>query len=117
MFGSAAQKATKTKSSLAVLQEVLSHYKPLGYQTEAIKKPGCRSTFGKFKIESNKTQKTNATGDATRKQKKHRTKLRLTDPYDMRNQELKIEENKQAQRKTLNWKRRQRKKAEREIHL
>ena len=40
MFGSAAQKATKTKSSLAVLQELTSHQKPLGNQAEATKKPG-----------------------------------------------------------------------------
>ena len=35
----------------------------------------------------------------------------------MRNQELKMEENKRAQRKTLDWKRRQRRKAEREVPL
>ena len=94
MFGSAAQKATKTKSSLVVLQEVPSHQTSLGYQTEATKKPGHWSTFGKFKVDSDKTQKTSATDDATRKQKEHRTKPRITGPYETRNQELKTEENK-----------------------
>ena len=69
MFGSAVQKATKTKGSLAVLQEMPNHQKPLGYQTEATKKLGRWSIFGKFKVKSNKTQKTRATGDTTTKQK------------------------------------------------
>ena len=69
---------------------------------EATKKPGRWSTFGKSKVDSNKRQKTSATGDVTRKQREQRIKLRITDPYKMRNQELKMEENKRAQRKTLN---------------
>ena len=32
------------------------------------------------KAPTNKTQKISATGDATRKQRKHRTKTRITDP-------------------------------------
>ena len=102
MFGSAVQKATKTKGSLAVLQEMPNHQKPLGYQTEATKKTGRWSTFVKFKVDSKKTQKTKATGDTTKKQREHRTKLRITDLYETRGQELKTEENKRAQRKTLN---------------
>ena len=48
---------------------------------------------------------------------KYRTKSRIIDPYKTRNQELTMEENKRAQRKTLNWKRRQRKKVGREVPL
>ena len=84
---------------------------------ESAKKPRRWSTFGKFKVDSNKTHKISATGDATRKQRENRTKQRITDSYKARNQELKIEENKRAQRKTANWKRRQMKKIEREIPL
>ena len=47
MFGSAAQKATKTKISLAVLQELPSHQKPLRNQAEDTKKPGRWSSFEK----------------------------------------------------------------------
>ena len=90
MFGSAAQKTTKIKRSLAVLQEVPNYQKPLRYQTEATKKPRRWSTFGKFKVDSNKTQKISATGDATRKQREHRKKLRITDPYETRKQDLKM---------------------------
>ena len=39
----------------------------------------------KFNVDTNKTQKTSATGDTTRKQKKHRTKPRITDSYKTRN--------------------------------
>ena len=48
-----------------------SPQKPLGIRAEATKKPGRWSTFGKFKVDSNKAQKTSATSDVTRKQWKH----------------------------------------------
>ena len=70
MFRSVAQKAKKTKSSLGLLQELPSNQKPLGNQAEATKKPGRWSTFGKFKVDINMTQKISATGGATRKQGK-----------------------------------------------
>ena len=41
---------------------------------------------------------------------KHRTKPRITDLYEMRNQGLKMEESKRAQRNPLNWKLRQQQK-------
>ena len=81
MFRSAAQKATTTKSALAALQESPSQQKSLGNWAEDTKKP----EFGKFNVDTNKTQKTSATGDTTRKQKKHRTKPRITDSYKTRN--------------------------------
>ena len=63
-------------------------------------------------MSTKKTQETSGTGGTTRRQRKHRTKFRVTDPYKTRNQELKMEESKRAQRKVFNWKRRQQQKLE-----
>ena len=47
--------------------------------------------------------------------KKHKSKPRSTDPYTIRDQELKMEESKRALRRTLNWKSKQQKDLEREV--
>ena len=45
------------------------------------------------------------------------SKPRKINPYFLRDQELKIEENKQAQRKIFNWKRRQQQRLERDTKV
>ena len=102
MFRSAAQEATMAKSSLSALQDLPSHQEVPKVQVNATKKPGRWSMFGKFKTGTKKTQETNVAGGTTRRQRKHRPKPRTIYPFEMRNQELKIEENKGAQRKPLN---------------
>ena len=62
------------------------------------KKLSRRSTLGKFKVCTKKTQETSGTGGTTRRRRKHRAKLRTTDPYKTRNQELKMEESKRAKK-------------------
>ena len=56
MFGSAARKVTETKSSLPTLQEFPSHQEPVGNQVKVTKNPGRWSRFGKFRVETKKTQ-------------------------------------------------------------
>ena len=112
MFGSVAQGAIKTKSSLPAVQELPGHQKASEAQVKATKKLGRWPTFGEFNTGTKKTQETSGTGSTTRRQRKHRIKPRITDPYETRNQELKMEESKRAQRKVLNWKRRQQQKLE-----
>ena len=79
MFGSAAQVVTKTESSLPALQELPSHQEAPGSQVKATKKQGPWSKFGKFKVESKKTQETSGTGSTTRRRRKHKPKPRFTD--------------------------------------
>ena len=67
MFGSAARKVTKTKLSLSALQELPSHQKLARNQVKTTKKPSGWSRFGKFRVETKKTQGTNHTGDANNK--------------------------------------------------
>ena len=104
MFRSAAQKVTETKSSLPTVQELPSHQEPVGNQVKTTKNPGGWSTFGKFKVSVKKTQKANSKSGTTGRRKNHKTKPRSTDPYKIRDQELKMEERKRALRRTLNWK-------------
>ena len=56
MFGSAAQAVTKTKSSLPALKESQNHQKAAEAQVTATKKSGRLSRFGKFRVETKKTQ-------------------------------------------------------------
>ena len=46
-------------------------------------------------------------GNTTKKRRRSTLISRKINPYELRNQELKIEEDKRAKRKFLNWKRRQ----------
>ena len=52
-------------------------------------------------------------GHTTRKRRNNFSKPRKINPYVVRDQELKIEESKRAQRIIFNWKRRQQQKLER----
>ena len=82
VFGCAPKKATKTKSHWP-------YYKT--YQVAKIlsdterKLPRNQDADQYLEnsryVDSNKTQKTSATGDAVRKQREHSTKLRIADPY------------------------------------
>ena len=63
--------------------------------------------FREAQVESKKTQRPGHTGHITRKHRKTFPKPRKINPYVLPDQELKIEENKQAQRTIFNWKRRQ----------
>ena len=89
---------------MPAVQELPGHQKASEAQVKATKKPACCSTFGKFKVDTKKTQQTSDTGGTIRRQRKHRTKPRITDLYKTRNQELKMDESKRAQRKIFNWK-------------
>ena len=112
MSGGVAQGATKTKISLPAVQELPGHQKASEAQVKATKKPGRWSTFGKFRVDTKQTKETSGTGGTTIRRTKHRTKPRITDSYKTRNQKLKIDESKRAQRKVFNWKRRQQQKLE-----
>ena len=61
MFGGAAQGVTKIKSSLPAVQELPGHQKVSKVQVKPTKKPGCWSKFGKFKVDTKKTQETSGT--------------------------------------------------------
>ena len=74
---------------------------------------GHKFIFGKAQVETKKTQGPGRMGHTTRKRRKTFSKPRKINPYVLRGQELKIEDSKRAQGKIFNWKRRQRKKLER----
>ena len=102
MFGSAARKATETKSSLPALQELPSHQELAGNQVDTVKKPSRWSRFGKFKVETKMTQGTDHMGNTTKKRRGTILIPRKINSYELCDQELKIEENKQAKRKFFN---------------
>ena len=56
-------------------------------------------------------------GHTTKKRSKAASTPRKINPYVLRNQELKIEEGKQAKRKFFNWKRRQQQKLEKNTEV
>ena len=56
MFGSAAQGATKTKISLPAVQNLPGHQNASEAQVKATNKPGRWFRFGKFTVETKKTQ-------------------------------------------------------------
>ena len=108
MFGSAALKVTETKSSLPALQELPSRQKLAGNQVKTTKKPSRWPGFGKFRVETKtKTQGTDHMGDTTKKRRGTAVIPRNMNPYELRDQELKIEEDERANRKLFNWKMRQ----------
>ena len=67
MFGSAAQIVTEKARSLPALQELSNHQEPAAKQAKARKKAGHRSKFGKFKVDTEKTQGSNHRVSATMK--------------------------------------------------
>ena len=71
------------------------------------KKADCWSRFGKFRVETKKIQGSGHMGHTTKKRRNTASTPRKINPYELRNQELKIEEGKQAKRNFFNWKRRQ----------
>ena len=104
MFGSAAQ-------------DVPSHQELAGNQVNTAKKPSRWSRFGKFKVETKKTQGTDNMDNATKRRRRSTLIPRKINPYELRNQELKIEEEKRAKRKFLNWKRRQQQKLDKNTEV
>ena len=94
MFGSAARIVTETKSSLPTPQELPSHQEPVGNHVKNTKNSGRWSRFGKFRIRTKKTQGSNHMRHTTKKRMKTATIPRKINPYELRDQELKIEEGK-----------------------
>ena len=107
MFDSAARTVTETKCSLPTLQELPSHQEPVGNQVKTTKTPVHWSRFGKFRVGTKDTQGSDHIGYTTKKGRKTASTKRKINTYELRNQELKIEEGKQAKGKVFNWKRRQ----------
>ena len=96
MFGSAAQAVTKTKSSLPALKESKNHQKAAEAQVTATKKSGRLSRFGKFRVETKKTQGSDHMGHTTKKRRKNDSTPWKINPYVLCGQELKAEEGKRA---------------------
>ena len=94
MFGSAARKVPSN-------QELTRN------QVNTVKKPSRWSRFGKFKVETKKAQGADHMGNTAKKRRGSILIPRKINPYELRDQELKIEQDKRAKRKFLNWKRRQ----------
>ena len=68
---------------------------------------------GKAQVETKKSQGPGRMSHTTMKRRKTFSKPRKINPYVVRDQELKIEESKRAQRIIFNWKRRQQQKLKR----
>ena len=117
MFGSAARKVTETKISLPVMQEMPNHQEFVENQGKTTKKPGHWSRFGKLRVETKKTQGSDHRGNTTKKCRETTSTPRKINPYELRDQELKIEEGKQAKRKFFNSKRRQQQKLEKSTEV
>ena len=105
MFGSTAQKVTVTKGSLPSLQELPSQQEIVENQVKTTKKTSHWPRFGKFRVETKKTQGTDYMIDTTKKRRETASIPRKINSYELYDQELKIEEDKQAERKFFNWKR------------
>ena len=100
MFGSVARKVTETKSSLPALQELPSRQEPVGHHVKITKNPGCWSRFGKLRVGTKKTQGCDHMEYTTKRGRNAASTPIKINPYVLRDQELKIEEGKQA-KKTL----------------
>ena len=110
MFGSAVRKVTETNSSLPALIELPSHQELAGIQLKTMEKRSRWSIFGKFKVDSEKTLETNYRSNACKKCRGAAVTPRTINPYELRNQELKMEEYERSKRKVFNWKVRQQQK-------
>ena len=117
IFGSAARIVTETKNSLPTLQELPSHQEPVENHVKTTKNPGHWSRFGKFRVRNKKTQGSNHMGRITKKRMTTAATPKKISPYELRDQELKIEEGKRAKRKIFNWKRRQQRKLEKNTEV
>ena len=89
----------------------------VGNQVKTTKKPSHWSRFGKFRVETKKTQETDHMVDTNKKRRETASIPRNIDRYELRNQELKIEEGKRAERTLFNWKRRQQQKLEKNTEV
>ena len=96
---------TETKGSLPALQELPNQQEIIGNQVKTTKKPSHWSRFGKFRVKTKKTQGTDNMVDTTKKRRETASIPRKINSYELYDQELKIEEDKQAERKFFNWKR------------
>ena len=74
---------------------------------------GHNFVYGKAQVETKKSQGPDRMSHTTMKRRKTFSKPRKINPYVVRDQELKIEERKRAQRIFFNWKRRKQQKLER----
>ena len=70
MFGNTVRTVTETKCSLPAMQELPSHQEFIENQVKTMKKPGHWSRFGKFRIETKKTQGSDHMGHTTKKGRK-----------------------------------------------
>ena len=107
VFGSAARKVTETENSLPALNELSSHQEPAGSQINTIKKQSNWSRVGKFKVDSTQMQGTNYRSNDIKKGRGTATTPRKMNPYELRGQGLKMEEDECAKKKFFNWKMRQ----------
>ena len=82
MFGSAARKVTETKGSLPSLQELPNQQEIVGNQVKTTKKPSHWSRFGKFRVETKKTQGTDHMVDTTKKRRDTALIPRKINPYE-----------------------------------
>ena len=117
MFDIAAWEVTETKGSLPALQELPSQQQIVGNQVKSTKKPSHWPRFGKFRVETKKTQGTDHKGNTTKKRSGTASTTGKINPYELRDQELKTEEDKQAQRRLFYWKRRQQQKLEKNTEV
>ena len=114
MFGGAARIVTGMESSLPALQELPSHQEPVGRQAKTAKKAGRWSRFGKFKVDTKKALGHDHRSTSTKKHRDDAIKPRKKTPYELRDQELKIDEGRRARSKVINWKKRQQQKTREE---
>ena len=117
MFDIAAWEVTETKGSLPALQELPSQQQIVGNQVKITKKSSHWSIFGKFRVETKKTQGTDHMVDTTKNRREAASVPRKINPYELRDQELMIKEGKQAERKFFNWKRRQQQKLDKNTEV
>ena len=81
MFGSAARKVTETKGSLPSLQELPSQQGIVRNQVKTTKKTSHWSRFGKFRVETKKTQGTDHMFDTAKKRRETALIQRKINPY------------------------------------
>ena len=89
---------TETKGSLLALQELPSQQQIVGNQVKTTKKPSHWSRFGKVRVKIKKTQWTDHMVDTTKKRRETASIPRKINSYELRDQELKIEEGKRAKK-------------------
>ena len=107
----------EAKKPLSALLELPSDQDHGGDKEDTVKKPSHWYGFGKFRVETRKKQGTDHMVDTTKKRRGTTLMPRKINPYKLRDQELKIEEGKRAERKFFNWKRRQQRKVEKNTEV